>query len=118
MKSPLAHTASCVRPRRQPPTLRAVASLAAVVAAIASAGGTNRLAADDDDDTLRFYLSKSQLVVVGEFVSEPFGWVSEVGVIGWSAEFRIGEVLKGERPSKETISVGVVRFDFGPLLER
>src|SRR5262249_39193142 len=53
--------------------------------------------ADDSDDTLRFFLSKSDLVVVGAITSQPFGTVTEVGVVHYICDFGITQVLKGKK---------------------
>jgi hypothetical protein len=37
--------------------------------------------AEQGDDTLRMYLSKSEVVVLGEFASEPTGASLEAGVV-------------------------------------
>ncbi|MCH7725931.1 MAG: hypothetical protein IH991_05540 [Planctomycetes bacterium] len=69
--------------------------------------------ADDGDDTLRFYLSKSDLVVRGVIVSTPIGEIDEVGVVNYICEFKIAEVLKGKKPSKSPMAVNVIRFEMG-----
>jgi hypothetical protein len=67
--------------------------------------------ADDSDDTLRFFLSKSDLVVLGEITSEPVGIVGEDGVVNYICDFRIAKVLKGKKPNKDTININIVRFE-------
>lgn len=71
--------------------------------------------ADTDDDTLRFYLSKSELVVTGEITTEPSCYTREAGVPEYSCEFKIAEVLKGDDIlNGETIRVTIRRFESGP----
>jgi hypothetical protein len=66
----------------------------------------------DSDDTLRFYLSKSDLVVCGSITSEPIGLSSETGVIHYSCDFTVTDVLKGDSALKETtIKVSIGRFE-------
>jgi hypothetical protein len=66
---------------------------------------------DDGDDTLNFYLSRSDLVVRGEIVSHPVGFVWQAGVANYTCDFRIAEVLKGKGPGTDTIAVMIVRFE-------
>jgi hypothetical protein len=68
--------------------------------------------ADTDDDTLKFFLSKSELVVVGKITTEPFGLITEVGVPNYSCEFKIHEVLKGDAALKgQVIRINIKRFE-------
>jgi hypothetical protein len=67
--------------------------------------------ADSGDDTLRSYLKKSALVVLGEITSEPIGMSTEAGVLNYICDFRIAEVLDGERPADDTIRVAIIRFE-------
>ena len=67
--------------------------------------------ADDGDDTLRFFLSKSELVVLGEITSEPHGVWDEKGVVNYICDFRIAEVLKGKKPGTDTVAVNIVQFE-------
>lgn len=53
--------------------------------------------ADDGDETLRFYLSKSDVVALGKFASEPIGKSSEQGVVHYQADFKIARLIKGEK---------------------
>ena len=71
---------------------------------------TTPIFADTGVDTLRFYLSKSDLVVLGEITSEPMGFVTELGFMNYVCDFRIEETLKGPKPSTETIDVSIVIF--------
>ena len=59
--------------------------------------------ADSSDDTLSFFLSKSELVVVGKIASEPMGVYSEAGVPNYICAFEISEVLKGGPPKTTKI---------------
>jgi hypothetical protein len=64
------------------------------------------------------YLSKSDVVVLGEFTSEPIGLSKEAGVISYVADFRIAQLIKGgalgERRVGGTIKVNIVRFESEP----
>jgi hypothetical protein len=72
--------------------------------------------ADDGDDTLRAYLAKSDVVLLGEFTSEPESFVREAGMVHYQADFKIAQLLKGkplaERRVGGTIKVNVVRAEF------
>jgi hypothetical protein len=75
--------------------------------------------ADDGDDTLRMYLSKSDVVLLGEFTADPLaGAIKELGVIHYQAEFKISQLLKGESLGERrvggTIKVNIVRFEQEP----
>ena len=68
--------------------------------------------ADDSDDTLRFYLSKSDLVISGSITSEPIGLSSESGVVGYGCDFTVVDVLAGDVSVKgKTIKVTIGRFE-------
>jgi hypothetical protein len=72
----------------------------------------------DLEETLRFYLSKSDVVVLGEFTSEPIVKISAEGVAHSQADFKIAQLLKWDAPTEtrvgETIKVHIVRFEFEP----
>jgi hypothetical protein len=74
--------------------------------------------ADDGDDTLRHYLAKADVVVLGEFTSEPVGFTKEAGVVSYGADFKIAQLIKGaaqgDRRVGGTIPVNVVRFESHP----
>jgi hypothetical protein len=63
------------------------------------------------DDTLRFYLAKSDLVVLGEIRSEVTRSSEEVGAVYYACEFRIADVLKGRKQADESIHIIVTRFE-------
>jgi hypothetical protein len=65
------------------------------------------------DDTLRFFLSKSDLVVFGEITSEPAQASEEVGVVYYFCDFTITEVLKSNQPIgiADPIHVNIVRLE-------
>jgi hypothetical protein len=65
---------------------------------------------DDGDDTLRFYLGKSDLVVVGTIASEPVGVVKEAGVVHYPCDVAVTDVLKGAAPEKP-LRVNIIRFE-------
>lgn len=67
--------------------------------------------ADDSDDTLRFYLNKSELVIVGKVVNEPFGVSGEAGVENYGCQIEVEKVVAGElKVGEEPIKVTVTRF--------
>mgnify|MGYP001282541761 CR=1 FL=1 len=67
--------------------------------------------ANEDDETLSPLLAKSDLVVLGIFVSEPAGFATDIGVEHYSGDFLIEDVLKGDASlSNTTILVGMSRF--------
>ena len=66
---------------------------------------------DEGDDTLRFYLSKSDLVVVGTITSEPGGRIFEVVVVHYWCDFAVSDVLKGEDLAKKEVAVNIVRLE-------
>jgi hypothetical protein len=74
--------------------------------------------ADDGDDTLRAYLAKSDVVVLGEFTSDLDGVTGEAGVVHYAADFKIARLLKGEARGERrvggTLKVTVVRFEAVP----
>lgn len=78
-------------------------ALAIAFAGIARAG--------EGDDTLRSYLAKSDLVLVGHIQSEPFGWRSELGVVNYYFDYKISDVLKGDIATGQTFPVRIVRFE-------
>jgi hypothetical protein len=67
--------------------------------------------ADSSDDTLSYYMSKSELVVVGKIASAPEGVYSEEGVPNYICDFEISEVLKGQPPRTAKIYVSIIRFE-------
>lgn len=80
--------------------------------------------ADEGDDTLKYYLSKSDLVVLGTIVNEPASFSSELGVLYYSCKFEVHDVLKGDASLEgKTLHVSIKRFemvveDKHPLLKR
>jgi len=74
--------------------------------------------ADGGDDTLLMYFSRSDVVVLGEFTSEPVGESTEGGVIHYLADFKVAQLIKGEERGNRkvggTIRVNVIRFEFDP----
>jgi len=80
--------------------------------------------ADSGDDTLRLYLSKSDLVILGTIVSEPMGITDESGVPNYICEFKVSDVCKGNAELKDnTIKVNIKRFemkdeDHHPLIKK
>ncbi|HUY91209.1 MAG TPA: hypothetical protein VMV10_20895 [Pirellulales bacterium] len=63
--------------------------------------------ADDGDDTLRYYLSKSSLVVSGKIVEGPRARILS-GVIYVSLKLKVTKVIKGEADGD--ILVGLTRY--------
>jgi hypothetical protein len=72
---------------------------------------------DDGDETLRWYLSRSDVVALGQFTSDVIGESGEAGVIHYRADFKVAQLIKGPASGKkavpQTISVNIVRFEFG-----
>lgn len=86
-------------------------------------GLTGTVLGDDSDDTLKFYLSKAELVVAGTIITEPFGVISESGVPNYICEFEVLKTLKGQPPKEKQIKVNIIRFEMGkedhsPLLKK
>ena len=70
--------------------------------------------ADHSDDTLKFYLAKSDLVVLGTIKNEPVGNTSVAAVVGYDCNVEVADVLKGDQTLKgKTIRLGIVRFESG-----
>jgi hypothetical protein len=67
--------------------------------------------ADEGDDTLRSYLARSDLVVLGEIASEPGEFQKESGVANYVCDFRVTEVLKGTKPAGDSLTVNIRRFE-------
>lgn len=80
--------------------------------------------ADSSDDTLKFYLSKSDFLVMGKITSEPISINDEAGVPNYICEFRVQDVLKGDGKLKDqVIKVNIMRFEMGakdkhPLIKK
>lgn len=97
-------------------------TIATIVVAVVLATGVCH--ADDSDDTLRLYLSKSDLAVLGTIVSEPVGHLFEAGVPNYICEFRVSDVCQGDSKLEgKTIRVNIKRFemdkkDHHPLIEK
>lgn len=68
--------------------------------------------AGDPEETLRFYLAKSDVVVVGEFTSEPVHKSTKF-VSHYQADFKIARLIKWDAPGEkrvgDTIKVHIVR---------
>ena len=85
--------------------MKLIALLASLIAVLPVRG-------DSGDDTLKSFLSKSDLVVMGKITSEPIGITSEAGVPNYICEFRVQDVLKGDGKLKDqVIKVNIVRFE-------
>ena len=66
------------------------------------------------DDTLRFYLSKSELVVTGSIQSDPMGIVDRKGFVSYLCQFKVDDVQKGDAALKgSVIWVGIDRHETG-----
>ena len=80
--------------------------------------------ADDSDDTLKFYLSKSDLVVLGNIISTLGAITSESGVLNYNCKFKVADVIKGDNSLKgKIIEVCILRFeihkkDHHPLIKK
>lgn len=69
--------------------------------------------AGDLEETLRFYLAKSDVVVLGEFASEPIRKGTSKFGTQYEADFKIAQILKWDAPGETkvgaTIKVHIVR---------
>lgn len=80
--------------------------------------------ADEGDDTLKFFLSKSDLVILGTITSEPIGVVDEAGVVNYYCDVNVADVCKGIASRKDkTIRMDIIRFEMGkkdhnPLIKK
>ena len=80
--------------------------------------------ADNSDDTLKFYLSKSDLVVLGNIISIPVAFMSESGVPNYNCKFKVADIIKGDNSLKgKIIEVCILRFeihkkDHHPLIKK
>jgi hypothetical protein len=80
--------------------------------------------ADDGDETLRGWLAKSELVVAGQFITEPIGITHETGVLNYVCDFKVAQVLKGNTAlAGSTSSVNIVRLELDvkdkyPLIQK
>lgn len=63
------------------------------------------------EGTLRYFLSKSDLVILGEITSEPTRTSEEVGVVYYYCDFQIADVLSAWKPTEESIHVNIIRFE-------
>jgi hypothetical protein len=83
--------------------------LAVGLAFVLSAGAY----ADSGDDTLRFFLSKSDLVVVVTITSDPQAIPKEAGAVHYNCNATVAEVLKGagEARAKEELSTSIIRLE-------
>jgi hypothetical protein len=90
--------------------MRSVLSIAVLLPAV--------VLADDGDGTLLTFLAKSDVVLLGEFTSEPLGESTEGGVMHYLADFKISQLIKGEPRGQRrlggTIKANIVRFEFEP----
>jgi hypothetical protein len=66
------------------------------------------VAARDSEETLRFYLAKSDVVVAGEFTSEPVRKTPNKFTTHYQADFTITQLLKWEAPGKAQVG-GVIK---------
>ncbi|MFA6176432.1 MAG: hypothetical protein WC765_07630 [Phycisphaerae bacterium] len=83
-----------------------------LLALIASLIGVLPAHGDSGDDTLKSFLSKSDLVVIGRITAEPIGINDEDGVPNYICRFRIQDVLKGDGKLKDqAIKVNIMRFE-------
>jgi hypothetical protein len=67
--------------------------------------------ADEDDDTLSFYLSKSDVAVVGMIVSKPQVTIDERGVANFYCDFNVADVCHGDAKYQgKVVRVNIHRF--------
>ena len=72
---------------------------------------TAAVCAYGSEETLRYFLAKSDLVVLGEIASEPTRTSEEVGVVYYLCDFQIADVLSARKPTEESIRVKITRFE-------
>jgi len=88
--------------------MKLLAIVASLIAVLPARGDTG-------DDTLKYFLSKSDLVVMGKIVSDPIGINHELGVPNFICDFRVQDVLKGDGKLKDqVIKVNITRFEMEP----
>jgi hypothetical protein len=68
---------------------------------------------EDGDETLRFYLSRTEMVAAGEICTEPTRTVKEAGVIIYRFNFQVTHVITGPAPGAR-VSVDVIRPELTP----
>ena len=80
--------------------------------------------ASGSEDTLKYYLGRSHLVVLGKIVTEPRHIVGAYVIPGYLCSFEVEDVLKGDSNLKgKAIDVDIVQFeldkaDKNPLIEK
>lgn len=67
--------------------------------------------ANEDDDTLRFFLSKSPLVISGEITS-PVRQIQIKGMTYYSFDFKVREVVKGKLAAAKLVHVRINRTEY------
>lgn len=67
--------------------------------------------AQGSEDNLSYFLSRSNLVVLGKITSEPARTSEEVGVVQYSCDFQIADSLSAMKPNEESIHVNITRFE-------
>lgn len=79
----------------------------ALIIALATSVGR----ADEGDDTLRFYLSRSDVAVVGSIVGKPQLTIDERGVANFYCDVRVADICHGDaKYLGKTIHVNIHRF--------
>lgn len=87
---------------------RSILAFLLVGAGIAAAASSDQTG----DDTLRFYLSKSDIAVLGKIVAAPLEYQFESGVPLYQCEFLVSDVYKGDVALKgEIIKVSIKRLE-------
>ncbi len=70
------------------------------------------LKADESDDTLKYYLSKSDLVAVGTISPNSLAIIDALGVPNYICVFQIKKVIKGDSQLEgKNIRVNIMRFE-------
>jgi hypothetical protein len=86
----------------------------AVLIFILAAWSATTARADAGDDTLKYFLSKADLVVLGEVTRDPVG-ITSAGSVTDFFDFKIAQVLKGKGPAEgTTMKVSALYFTFDP----
>jgi hypothetical protein len=63
--------------------------------------------ASDTEETLRYYLTKSDVIVIGEFATEPVGKEPNEEFRYYQADFKITEIVKWDAPVEPRVGMTV-----------
>lgn len=66
---------------------------------------------NDSEKTLLHYLSRSELVIQGEIVSEPSRASEEVGTVYYHCDFKVVDTIKGRHDADGKLPIQITRFE-------